>query len=169
MGDFDNIKSKSFNYGNEKESSWPSQFGTLDKTPQYWCKETKQMVDGYPPVRETFGVAPTVLFDSMNEEYHHGVCRKISSRKEWEKADRESGSLTLSPREFKNNSENVEARKRAANRELMKDRRKASIEAARFYNENRREFRAKLKARAEQQKEVAKKAGLNKLIKENLK
>ncbi len=168
MGDFDNIKSKSFNYGNEKESSWPSQFGTLDKTPQYWCKETKQMVDGYPPVRETFGVAPTVLFDSMNEEYHHGVCRKISSRKEWNQADQQSQSLTLSPAEYKKNKEDIEKRKRAQQRELAADRRKASLEAVRSYKENPTEFEGRLRHRAEQQVETAKKAGLTKLIKENL-
>lgn len=169
MGDFDNIKTKSFNYGNKDEAEWPSQYGTLDKTPMYFDKEKGCMVEGYPPPREVFDVAPMVLFDSMDEQYHHGVCRKIASRKEWQQADQESGSATLSPEDWKRNSERREALKRKQEFELAKDRRKASIEAVRAFRENREGFEQKMRQRAHEQEVAAENAGVKSLITKTIK
>jgi hypothetical protein len=169
MGDFDNIKSRTFNYGNEKEAEWPSQFGTLDKTPMYFDKEKGCMVEGYPPPRQINDTAPMVLFDSMDEQYHHGVCRPIASRKEWQLADKESGSATLSPTDWKRNSERREALKRKQEFELAKDRRKASIEAVRAFNQNREGFEQKMRQRAYEQEQSAKAAGVESLITKTIK
>lgn len=119
-------------------------------------------------IPKIYGQAPTVMFDSMEPEYHHGVCREISSRKEWEAADKESGSITRSPAEFKRDSENLESRQRAVQRQIQADRRKASIEAAKAFTQNKDEFYGKLKVRGEQQIKQAEKSGLTKLIKENI-
>lgn len=169
MGDFDNIKSRVFNSGNEKEADWPPQFGTLDKTPMYFDKEKGCMVEGYPPPREVFGVAPMVIFDSMDEQYHHGVCRPISSRKEWQEADRESNSATVSPEDWKRNSERREALKRKQEFELAKDRRRASIEAVRAFRENREGFEQKMRQRAAEQEQMAESTGIKSLITKTIK
>lgn len=115
-----------------------------------------------------FGVAPTVIFDSMPEEYHNGVCRPISSRKEWEQADKESSSVTLSPQEWKRKRKNIPALKRAKERELQKDRRNASVKAMNAYKENPQAVEEKLKARAEEQQVSAKENQLTSLIEESL-
>ena len=124
--------------------------------------------DEYKFKPKVYGQAPMVLFDSMEPTYHHGICRKIDSRKEWQEADQLTGSTTITPKEFKELQERRPAIAAAKEREMKEDRRKASIEATRAFKENKTEFYGKLKHRAEQQEKQAKEAGLNKLIKENI-
>lgn len=107
------------------------------------------------------GDAPMVMFDSMEPEYHHGVCKTIDSRKDWQEADKLSGSATISQQEWKTKRERIPKLKAAAERELDKDRRRASVEALRASRENPVEFEAKMIKQAERQEQSAKD---NKLI-----
>jgi len=158
------IRSKIHNRGHEKESSWPSDFGTGDTTPMYIDPDTKEVKRGYPPPREVFGIAPTVMFDSMPKTYHEGVGREIESRSEWELADKQTGLLTFGSIEEpkRHTAKGVQEERKA----LARDRRKASETAWQAYKENPKEVSQKVAKRAEEQHQTAKKAGLNKLIKE---
>ena len=106
-------------------------------------------------VPNKFGEAPTVIFDSMEPEYHHGVCREISSRKEWQEADREAKTITCSPDEYKRKSESRAGLFRKQQRELAADRRKASVEALQAWKQNPKEIEQKAQKQAEAQIESA--------------
>lgn len=120
-------------------------------------------------VPNNFGEAPMVIFDSMDEEYHHGVCRPISSRKEWQLADKESNSATVSKQEWAAKRERIPKLQRAQQRELEKDRRNASVKALKAMRENPAEYEGRLQARAQEQEQSAKKNGLAPLIEDNIK
>jgi hypothetical protein len=155
----DKIVTKIFNYGDEKESEWPSQFGTGEKG--VFHVKAGEVVEGYPEnINLNFGTAPTVIFDSMPEQYHEGACRKIDSRKEWNKADQESGTLT-----FGNKAEATprvdEANARKAKKAELRKASKAALDA---YRANPREVRQKLEKQAEAQVKTLKQSRLvNKL------
>lgn len=160
------IKSKIHNYGHEHEADWPPRFPENPKgLVGYWDPETKTFKEGYPPnPNNQFGVAPIVMFDSMPKTYHQGACREVESRAEWERLDRECGTLTFGsinePRKY------VEKGSKAQDRELKKDRRRAAEEALKMVRANPREISQKWEKEAEKQKEVAKKSGLSKLLKD---
>ena len=81
--------------GNEKESSWPPDFGTGDKTPFHIDRETGTVKKGYPKRTPKFGKAPAVFADSLNEPfYHHGACKMVDTRSGLRAADRDSGCVT---------------------------------------------------------------------------
>lgn len=115
------------------------------------------------------GDAPIVMFDSMEPEYHHGICRTIDSRKDWQEADKLSGSATISNSEWKAKRERIPKLKAAAEREMDKDRRRASVEALRASRENPQEFEAKMVKQAERQEESARKNELTPLIEKAIK
>lgn len=149
---------------NEKESELFSEPKRGGSGRFWWNNETKKFEPGDPPPREVFGQAPSVIFDSMPKTYHDGVCREIESRQEWALADKESGKLTFGsieePRRY--TAQGIAAEQR----ELARDRHQASVTALKAYKENPKEVSAKVKKRAEQQREMAEKAGLDTLIDE---
>ncbi len=163
------IKSKIHTYGDEKESSWPPRFPTKKEGGIFhWDREKMQFVEGYPPnPNNHFGDAPIAITPGMPKTYHEGAQRFIDDRNEWNRADKETGSITFSsikePRKYveKGQSEYMQA--------LKKDRRKASEEAVKMVRANPKEIRQKLDKQAEKQEETAKKSGLTKLIKEAIK
>jgi hypothetical protein len=158
------IRSKVHIGGHEKESSWPSRFGTLDKTPMYTDPETGEVKEGYPPRREKLGQAPIVMFDEMPTTRHPGVARDISSRKEWKKADREAGTLTFSSKE---ESQRYEKQGRYEQEVALKrDRRNASVTALNEWKRDPRGVQQKVEKKTEAQYEQAKKDGFLKDIKE---
>jgi len=160
------IKSKIFNYGNEHEAEWPPQFPQgLKGLVGYVDPKTKEFVEGYPPnPNNQFGVAPSVIFDSMAPAYHEGACRVIESREEWNRLDKEHNLLTFSsvkePRGYMDKGNKAEAKA------IKRDRRKASIEATEMVRANPKEIREKLNKQAENQLEAAKKSGMDKVLKE---
>lgn len=159
------IVSKIHKYGNDRESDWPSQYGTLDKTPKYIDPVTKELKDGYPPAPEIYEQAPMLKFDTMrNPEYHESAGRKVDSWQEWKRLDKETGQLSWGSVEEKerHSRKNVEAEKK----ELKDDRRNASLKALQEYKENPQSISDKASKRKLEQEKSAKKSGLTKLIKE---
>lgn len=153
------IVSKVFQYGDEKEAEWPSQYGTGEKGVFHIDKETGQATRGYPKSTNLrFGEAPHVIFDSMPKTYHEAAGVMCESRQEWERLDKETNSLTFGsgdePRRHIEKGVSAEARA------LKADRRKAAREATRAYMENTKEVQQKIQKRGEEQIETLKKAGL---------
>lgn len=159
------IRSRVHNYGHEKESSWPPKYGTLDKTPMYIDRNTGELKAGYPPPREVHDVAPMVIFDSMPKEYHQGVGREIESRKEWERADQEAGTVTFGKKE--DAAPKVDKANKA--RAERTERRKAIKETVQHWNENPEQMKQILNHRKREQEIIAKKSGLDTLINQELK
>lgn len=159
------IRSRVHNYGHEKESSWPPRFGTRDKTPMYIDRNTGELKPGYPPPREVHDTAPMVIFDSIKEEYHQGVGRKIDSRSEWARADEEAGTLTFGGKEEA--APKVDKANKAKAERV--ERRKAIRESVQRWQEQPDEMKQLLRKRREEQREIAKKAKLDGLIKEEIK
>lgn len=162
------IKSKIFNYGHEHEAEWPPLFGSKDEnTAQvyHWDEETKSLKEGHAPNRNNqFGQAPSVIFDSMPPTYHEGACRTVESRKEWERLDKETGSITFGS--INEPRKHIERGNKEQQKELKADRRRAALEAIRKVRANPKEIRQKFEKQAEKQLETAKKSGLTKLLKE---
>ncbi len=163
------IKSKIHSYGDEKEAAWPPRF---PKNPKgvvgYWDKDKQKFVEGRPPnPNNQFGVAPMAIFDSMPKTYHEGAGRDVESRQEWKRLDEETGSLTFSS--IKEPRRHIENGNKEYQKELKKDRRRASEEALKMVKSNPRHIRQKLDKQAEKQAQEAKKSGLTKLIKESIK
>ena len=158
------IRSKVHQGGHKHESSWPSQFGTLDTTPCYVDPETKEVKEGYPPKRfEKHGQAPYAIMDSMPKTYHEGVGREIESRTEWEMADKQCNTITFSSAdEVRRHTKRGVEKEKA---DLKADRRKASIEATREYRENPKQVKDRLRVKGEEQVKQLKKAGLTKELK----
>lgn len=158
------IVSKIHAYGDEKESSWPSQFGTGEKGVFHVDPETGETVPGYPPCRDLqFGVAPTVIFDSMPKTYHDGVCREIESRSEWAAADAEAGTITFGSKAEATPKVDEFNAKKAKRAEL----RKASKTALDVYRANPTEVRQKLEKQGEAQMETLRKSKLVTKLKES--
>jgi hypothetical protein len=157
------IRSKIHQYGHKNESEWPSQFGTGEKG--VFHHDGEKVVEGTPPPKyEKHGQAPIAIMDSMDRTYHEGACREVESRKEWDRLDKETGSLTFGSR--KEVSEHTAKARREKERALKQDRRNAALTATRAYRENRKEVKDKLRRRDEEQREVLKKSGLGKHLKE---
>jgi hypothetical protein len=155
------IKSKIHNYGNEKESTWPSQFGTGEKG--VFHIEDGECKEGYPePKFERFGTPPMVIFDSMPATYHEAAGRVIESRKEWELTDKQLGTITFSSKEA-GKPKIDEANERKKKKQEL---RKASFEALKAYQQNPEFVKQKVAKQAEIQREVAEKTGIDKLIKD---
>jgi len=117
---------------------------------------------GYPPPREVFGTSAFVIGDEMRETYHEGVQRHISSRKEWNQADEQSGKITFGTMD--------EPRRHVAKgasqqkRELEADRKQAAEKALAAYKANPKEVSARIAKAAEKQQKLAEKSGLSTLI-----
>ena len=157
------IKTKIFNYGNEKESEWPTKYGTLERGVFHVDKETGETVAGYPPnPNPQHGTSAIVIFDSMPATYHEAACRTIESRKEWELADKQTGSITFgSKRDLSPKVDGAYERKRK-----KAELRKASKTALDVYKANPKELRQKLEKRAQAQVETLKKSGLETQLKD---
>ena len=160
------IRSRVFNYGNEKESEWPPRFGTGGSGRFHIDQSTGDLEEGNPPPKiEKFGIAPIAIMDSMDRQFHEGVGREIESRKEWNMADKESGCVTFGSREeVKRNCEKGIQRERL---EMKKDRRKSALTAMQAYKENPKEIRQKLRKEGEKQMRVLEKSGLKEQLKEH--
>ena len=159
----DKIVTKVFQYGNEKESSWPSEYGTGEKGVFHIDRDTKQFVEGLPTnPNPIYGTAPIVIFDSMPPTYHESACRVIESRKEWEATDRACGTITFGNK----NDATPKFDSTREEKELKADRRRAAKAAIEAYRSNPREVKQKLARRGEEQMKALKQAGLESNLKQ---
>lgn len=156
------IRSKVHIGGHEHESEWPPREPSGEKGRFYIDPDTKELKEGFPPPRETFGTAPTVIFDSMPPEYHQSAGRIIESRKEWERADEETGSLTFGSKEQAKPKVDEYRVKHAAKQERLR----AAKAAVQAWKADPKQAANKLRRRREEQAATAKKSGLDKIIKD---
>lgn len=97
------IQTRIFNYGNEKESSWPAKFGTSTILGEnqggglfHIDEATGELADGYPPPKvKKRGRAPAIIMDSIEPHYHHGACMWTDSKTGIRDMDKASGMVTL--------------------------------------------------------------------------
>ncbi len=89
------IRSRLFQYGNEKESEWPPQYGEGERG-FFWYDREKGEITQEPPKRpEKYGQAPIVIQDSLRDPYYHpGACKWTESRSELHKLDDTTGCIT---------------------------------------------------------------------------
>lgn len=117
--------------------------------------------DKYRFKPKIYGQAPMVMSDEMPEVYHEAAQRKVNSRSEWNRLDKEHNTITFSSMEAakpKVDQANLEKAKKA---EL----RKASKTALDKYRANPKEVSQMLRKREEEQREVVEKTpGLKSLI-----
>lgn len=92
------IRTRLFNYGDEKESTWPPLFGT-GGAGLYHYRDGK-LQEGPPPSNiKKFGEAPFVIQDTIEPHYHHGACRWTDSRSEINQFDKATGCITTDKRQ----------------------------------------------------------------------
>lgn len=116
------IQTKIFNYGNEKESVWPGQFGTGESGSFWWDEKTQTFKQGYPPPKNLkFGEAPYVIQDTIEPYRHPSTGEIIESRSRLRDTDEACGTITTDkkippdPSKFKEN----ERKRRADLREAL--------------------------------------------------
>lgn len=96
------IRTRTFQYGNEKESEWPPIFGTAKGQgfQGYWDIETQSFKEGRPPNRNhKFGDAPMYISDEMPETRHPKTGEMVSSRSKWNQIDKATGCFTTGSKE----------------------------------------------------------------------
>lgn len=103
-----------------------------------------------------YGTAPTVMFDSMPKTYHHGVEREIESRREWNAADRDSGSYTFG------SVEDAKPKIDAANAEKARkaELREASSTALQAYKQNPKDTSDRIRTQDIERLETLEKLGI---------
>lgn len=88
------IRSKPHIGGHEKESSWPSRFGTGGKG-RFHLDDNGVLQEGNPPQKVVkYGEAPYVIQDSIEPYYHPGLCKTVETRRQLYDADRATGTIT---------------------------------------------------------------------------
>lgn len=89
------IVTRPFNYGDEKEGSWPPRFGTGGSGVYHIDEKTGQAVKGYPPPRnKVYAKAPYIITDTIDAHYHHGACQWTESKSKLKHMDEASGTIT---------------------------------------------------------------------------
>jgi hypothetical protein len=91
------IRTRTFEYGNEKESSWPPTYGTSNGKgfSGYWDAETQSFKEGYPPPRvQPLGQAPMYFSDVMEAQRHPKTGEVVESRSRWQAIDKATGCVT---------------------------------------------------------------------------
>lgn len=89
------ITSRSFEYGNEKESEWPPKFPSCKGGVWYRDKETGEFKEGYPPpTNNKFGDAPYIIGDTIDQYYHPGAGVWTDSKSGLRSLDRATGCIT---------------------------------------------------------------------------
>lgn len=154
------IKSKPINRGNPCEAQWLSDEPSGERGTFYFDESTGKLTPGYPPEKfPKYGTAPMVMFDEMPTTYHEAAGRDVSSRKEWERLDKETGAITFGSLEEpkKHIQKNIKEEDKA----LKADRRKASLNAYQAYKENPQEVRQKVEKQTEQQLKTLEKSGID--------
>lgn len=87
------IISRTIKQGNEKESSWPSQFGE-GRRGVFHVKKG-EVKEGYPePETEKLGKAPMYISDTCKPFYHQGAMRWTDSKSKIKMYDQACGTIT---------------------------------------------------------------------------
>lgn len=120
------IKTRSFQYGDEKESEWPPQFGTnKGGYVGYWDPIEQKMKEGYPPPKiQKFGEAPYVIQDEIEPYYHPSAQCMIDSKSRLKAVDKALGTITTDKKLPPNPS-----RMQAMKKEREKDIREAMLKS----------------------------------------
>lgn len=97
----DKIVTRTFQYGDEKESEWPPKFGTVSIFGDehgglfHIDEETGETREGPPPYKYNyFGRSANVHQDSMEPYFHPGINRYVDTRRGLQEADRASGMIS---------------------------------------------------------------------------
>ena len=87
------IRTRLFNYGDEKESSWPPLFGTGGAGLFHY--RDGELKEGPPPPKvEKYGQAPFVIQDTIDGFKHSASGEWIESRSKLRDTDRACGTIT---------------------------------------------------------------------------
>lgn len=86
------IRTRVFNHGDEKESSWPPLFGT-GGAGVYHYRDGK-LNEGPPPRPETYGQAPFVIQDTIEPYRHPATGQWVESRAALNAIDKACGTIT---------------------------------------------------------------------------
>lgn len=88
------IKTKIFNYGHEKEGTWPSQYGTLERG-CFYIDENGETQSGYPPPRNLkFGDAPYIITDEIAPYRHPATGQVVDSKSKLKMIDAATNTIT---------------------------------------------------------------------------
>lgn len=113
------IKTRVFNYGDEKESSWPPLFGT-GGSGLYHLGEDGKLKEGPPPDKtKRYGEAPFVIQDTIDGFKHAASGEWIESRSKLRDTDRACGTITTDKRQ--DATPYTRAREQRYKRELKAD------------------------------------------------
>ena len=117
------IRSRLFEYGNEKESEWPPRYGENKGGSFYWDKETQEFKEGRPPDNiKRYGQACAVLTDTLNQPYYHEKAQKwVDSRSGLRHLDEATNCITTD-KPIRNN---YEAKRREHVAKRSKERRES--------------------------------------------
>jgi hypothetical protein len=89
------IVTRTFQYGDEKESSWPPKYGSRDAGSFYWDKETQTFKRGYPPnPNPKHGTSAAIIMDTIDPYYHPASCTVVESRSRLKMIDKACGTIT---------------------------------------------------------------------------
>lgn len=84
------IQTKTFNYGNEKESSWPPKYPkkATKRGTFHIDKKTGELTEGPPPIPsyiQIFGKAPAIQVDSMPLTSHPANGQPVESKSQFKR------------------------------------------------------------------------------------
>lgn len=89
------IQTRIFVHGSEKESDWPSDYGTGESGQFYWDSETQTFKSGTPPIKiKIYGQAPYVIQDTMEAYRHPSTGETIESKSKLRDIDNVCGTIT---------------------------------------------------------------------------
>lgn len=150
------IKTKSFNYGDANEGTWPPQFGTGGAGVYHIDEETGKAVEGYPPRKTNyFGQAPMVMFDDIKPYRHPATGQVITSLKALKETDKACGTVTVGKMDDFPADTNRPKRLR---QEIREDRRRARQRAIADIDNGNAPLTEEQKAKCVEQNEILSKA-----------
>lgn len=118
------IQTKIFNYGNEKESTWPPLFGTRKSGVSYYDKDEGCVKEGFPPQKQKrFGEAPYIISDTIEPYYHPAAEKFIESKSKLRRVDEDHGTITtdkMQPADPSRQNALNKARREDVRKSLMK-------------------------------------------------
>lgn len=148
------IRTRVFEHGSDKESTWPSDFGSGGSGSYYWDSETQTFKKGYPPVKyKTYGKAPYVIQDSIEPYYHPAGEAVVDSRAKLREMDKVCGTITTDKRLAPDPS-----RQRRQREERRKDGRESLDKAVALIDSGNAPLTEETRALCERQNEIVSKA-----------
>lgn len=150
------IKTRSFQFGNEKEGSWPPLFGTGGSGVYHVDRDSGKVLEGPPPPRvRKFGRAPYVIQDTIEPYLHPAAEIVVESRSALRDADRATGTITVGSREDLHVNKSYQKEQW---RKLREDRREARKRAINDLNWGAAPITEEVRAKCAAQDEILSKA-----------